>query len=348
MNVPKPRKLKSGNWFIQMRLGGKSYSVTASTAKECTREAGLIKAEYQLGKLPINQEEEKTPVLTLDKAIEEYCNSKSNVLSPATIRGYQNIRKNQFKSIMQRNVYELASLGREAWQEIVNEESGKYSPKTMKNSVGLLKTVLEHKTQKVFPEVTLALAPPADTNFLTPEEIPAFVKAISQTDVAIPALLALSSMRLSEIQALDWSGIKKNPDFIRTNGSIVPNEDNVMTRKKQNKNVSSSRDVPILIPELKELINQQRKPSGPIMTCSRSHFLRQIHRACQANGLTDVTIHGLRHSFASLAYHLQVPEKITQEIGGWSDSGTMRKIYTHIARKDITRYQDALADFYKK
>lgn len=348
MNVPKPRKLKSGSWFIQMRLGGKSYSVTARTAKECTREATLIKAEYQLGKKVDVEEKEETPVLTLDKAIQEYCDLKSNVLSPATIRGYQNIRKNQFKDIMQKNIYDLADLGKEAWQEIINKEAGKYSPKTMKNSVGLLKTVIEQKTQKVFPNVTLALAPPADTNFLTPEEIPKFVAAVSQTDVAIPALLALSSMRLSEIQALDWSGIGKNPDFIRTNGSIVPNEDNVMTHKKQNKNVSSSRDIPILIPELKELLKQQRKPSGPVMTCSRSHFLRQIHRVCERNDLTDVTIHGLRHSFASLAYHLKVPEKITQEIGGWSDSGTMKKIYTHISRKDITKYQDAFADFYKK
>lgn len=349
MNVPKPRKLKSGRWFIQMRLGGKSYSVTADTAKECTREASLIKAEHQLGKLNHDDEtKNEPPVLTLDQAIQEYCDLKSNVLSPATIRGYQNIRKNQFKDIMQKNVYELASFGREQWQDIINKESGKYSPKTMKNSVGLLKTVLEQKTQKVFPNVTLALAPPADTNFLMPDEIQTFVQAVSQTDIAIPALLALSSMRLSEIQALDWSGIKKNPDFIRTNGSIVPNEDNVMTRKKQNKNVSSSRDVPILIPELKELLKQQRKPSGPIMTCSRSHFLRQIHRVCQQNDITDVTIHGLRHSFASLAYHLQVPEKITQEIGGWSDSGTMKKIYTHISRKDITKYQDAFAAFYKK
>ena len=348
MNVPKPRKLSSGNWFIQMRLGGESVSVTAPTSKKCIQEATMIKAEYQLGKRVKPAEKEEPPVLTLDKAIQEYCDSKSNVLSPATIRGYQNIRKNQLKEIMQKNVYELALLDDKAWQEIINRESGNYAPKTIKNSVGFIKTVIQQKTKQVFPDVTIASVPPSDIKFLEPEEIPVFVQAVIQTDIAIPALLALSSMRLSEIQALDWSGIKKNPDFIRTNGAVVPNEDNVMTRKKQNKNVSSSRDVPILIPELKELIEQQRKPSGPIMDCSRSHFLRQIHRVCQKNDLTDVTIHGLRHSFASLAYHLQIPEKITQEIGGWSDSGTMRKIYTHIARKDITRYQDALADFYKK
>lgn len=348
MNVPKARKLKSGNWFIQMRLGGESVSVTAPTSSACIKEARLIKAEYKAGLRAPKQEKPETPVLTLDKAIEEYCESKSNVLSPATIRGYQNIRKNQLKEIMQKNIYELALLDDKAWQEIINREAGNYAPKTLKNSVGFIKTVIQQKTKQVFPEVTLAAVPPSDINFLEPEEIPVFVEAICKTDVAVIALLALSSMRLSEIQALDWSGIKKNPDFIRTNGAVVPDEDNIMRHKKANKNATSSRNVPILIPELKEMIERDRKPSGPVMDCSRSHFLRQVHRICEECKITDVTIHGLRHSFASLAYHLKVPEKITQEIGGWSDSGTMRKIYTHIARKDITRYQDALADFYKK
>ena len=34
------------------------------------------------------------------------------------------------------------------------------------------------------------------------------------------------------------------------------------------------------------------------------------------------------------------------EIGGWSDSGTMSKIYTHIAQSDVDRYQTAMTAFY--
>ena len=141
MNVPKPRKLSSGNWFIQMRLGGESVSITAPTSSACIKEARLIKAEYKAGLRAPKQEEPEKPVLSLDKAIEEYCESKSNVLSPATIRGYQNIRKNQLKEIMQKNIYELALLDDKAWQEIINREAGNYAPKTLKNSVGFIKTV---------------------------------------------------------------------------------------------------------------------------------------------------------------------------------------------------------------
>ena len=60
--------------------------------------------------------------------------------------------------------------------------------------------------------------------------------------------------------------------------------------------------------------------------------------------MPPVGVHGLR----SLAYHLQIPEQIAMEIGGWSDIGTMRKIYTHIAQQDMERYKTKLQDFFKK
>ena len=71
-----------------------------------------------------------------------------------------------------------------------------------------------------------------------------------------------------------------------------------------------------------------------------------VHKACKKAGVTDVSVHGLRHSFASLAYHLGVPERITMEIGGWSDPGTVNKIYTHIAKTDMEHYQSEMANFY--
>lgn len=47
MKVPEPKKLPSGNYFIQLRLNGVSVPVTRPTAKECKREAELIKSEHR-------------------------------------------------------------------------------------------------------------------------------------------------------------------------------------------------------------------------------------------------------------------------------------------------------------
>ncbi len=347
MKIPEPRKVSSGKWFIQLRLGGESINISDYDKKKCIREAQAIKAEYLAGKRVPKDTTQENPAITLDEAISNYCKIKSNVLSPATIRGYQNIRKNQLKEIMQKNIYDLAELSEEDWQEIINRESGAYSPKTVKNSVSFVRTIIQGKTKKLLPKAKTAAPIGKDTAFLYADEIPIFVAAVMKTKIAVPALLALSSMRLSEIQALDWKDIKQNPDFIHTTGAVVPNEENKLIHKKQNKNISSSRDIPILIPELKQAIERDRRDSGPVLYCSRSYFLKKVHTICQENQITNVTIHGLRHSFASLAYYLKVPEKIAMDIGGWSDPATMHKIYTHIAKKDISRYRAEIAAFYQ-
>lgn len=129
-------------------------------------------------------------------------------------------------------------------------------------------------------------------------------------------------------------------------GAVVLNEENKKVRKRTNKNATSTRNVPVMIPELAEALERDRKPSGSLMGMHQNSLRYGIAKICKENDLPDIGIHGLRHSFASLAYHLQIPEKIAMEIGGWADATTMHKIYTHIARADITRYQTKMTDFF--
>lgn len=346
MKVPEARKLPSGTWFIQLRLGGESIPVTAGSERACVREAQAIKAEYLAGKRKPKEQEEEKGVITLTAAMDNYINSKSNTLSPSTIRGYRKNQKYRFQSIMNVDVEALANKMEKERQIIVNDEAALCSPKYLKNAFGFLKGVIRYSTGKMMPEVKLSAPVPSERAFLMPDEILLFVNAIKGTFFEIPALLALSSMRIFEIQALQWENFPKNPDFIQTTGAVVLDSDNKLTKKKQGKNVTSARNVPILIPSLKEAIERERKPSGPVMEITQDRLRENVHKVCIRNGLTDVSIHGLRHSFASLAYHLRMPEKIAMEIGGWSDPGTMNKIYTHIAKSDITRYQTEMAAFY--
>ena len=37
MKVPEPRNLKSRTWFLQMRLGSESGTVSAATRSECIK-----------------------------------------------------------------------------------------------------------------------------------------------------------------------------------------------------------------------------------------------------------------------------------------------------------------------
>ena len=342
MKVPEPRKLSSGKWFIQLRLGGESVSISDFSKKECLRQAQLIKAEYLAGKRQkqMNPAPE-SPALT--EAIDRYISQRSNTLSPATIRGYRTIQRTRFQPEMNRRICDIQPA---EWQQIVNREAGCCSPKTLKNAWGLVRSVIELFSSAPPPKIKLPAVMPPNKPFLAPEQIRVFVPAIYQTPFAVPALLALSSLRASEIQALDWSNIPPNPEFIRVSGAVVPDEHHKMTRKAQNKNAASARNVPVMIPELAAALERDRQPAGSVLLYGQNSLRRTIRKVCLANGLPDVGIHGLRHSFASLAYHLQMPEKIAMEIGGWADASTMHKIYTHIAKADIARYQTAMTRFY--
>ena len=341
MKTPKARRMSSGNWFIQLRLGGVSTTVTSSTEKECTHMAELVKAEYLTGKRTMQKAAKNT--VTVAQAVNNYITVRSNTLSPLTIRGYRIIESNRFQHIMPRILSEIQP---EEWQRIVNREAGLCSAKTLRNAWGLIRSVVHDVTGSYPPEVKLPGLPANDRPFLTPDQILTFVAAVKDTHYAVPALLALCSLRASEIEALDWKDIPEDPEYIRVRGAVVLDEHNKRVRKAQNKTASSARNVPLMIPELKDALRRDRKLKGPFMDLSQNGLRYGIEKICRENDLPNVGIHGLRHSFASLAYHLQIPEKIAMEIGGWSDAGTMHRIYTHIAQADMTRYQNAMTSFF--
>lgn len=346
MKIPKARKLESGNWFIQLRLGGESIPITAPTEKACILEAQTVKAEYLAGKRIKKAEEPPAPQCpTLTEAIDEYIARRDNILSPLTIRGYRVIQRNRFKTIMSRRLDDIEDS---EWQSLVNREAGVCAPKTLKNSWHFIRSVVKEATGRYPPDVKLGAAAPSDSPFLNWEQITVFVDAVKDTRFAVPALLALSSLRVSEIAALDWKDVPPNPKFIRVSGAVVLDENNNKVWKPSNKTTASARNVAILIPELAAALERDRKPSGPLMTCTQNHLRRSIKKICESAGLPYVGIHGLRRSFASLAYHLRVPEQITMEMGGWDDITTMHKIYTKIAQSDITRYQTEMEKFYDR
>lgn len=344
MKIPKAVKLPSGQWRIQLRLGGESYSVTERTRKDAERAATLVKAEYQRGirqkgKAPRND----SRGLTIEAAIEGYIKERENVLSPVTVRAYEIMRK-RLKPYGER---ELSAMRREDWQAMLNELAAKYKPKTLKNTIAFLRSAVENAGSSI-PKLELPQAAPKSIPFLKADEIEPFVKAVSLTDIALPALLGLSSLRLSEIRGLRWENIAKGADFVRVENVMVLDTSNTYVPKNRAKNVTSARNVPILIPELREAIERDRKPSGPVLAITDKALRYRLAKVCREAGITVVSIHGLRHSFASLCYHLGVPELIAMEMGGWSNPGTMRRIYTHIAQSDIERYKGELAAFYDK
>ena len=329
MKVPKAEKLKNGLYCIRLRIGGQSIAVKARTAAECRRAAAEAKLKAQRS-IPVDLHS------TLSQLIDGFLVSRSNVLSPATIRGYRTIQRNRFKSVMGLPVSAVRD-----WQAVVNEESKIVSAKTVRNAWGLVSTVLDRSG--IRPRVTLPAIIREEREFLEPEQIPVFLGAVRGLPCEMDALLALHGLRRSEILAVQKSDVRGLKIAVR--GAVVPGEDGKLVEKASNKTFSSTRTVPILIPRLAELI--EKAPEGHIAHACPETTFRRINRVCERAGLPRVGIHGLRHTFASLCYHCGVPELEAMRLGGWSDLTTMRKIYTHLAEKDQLKSEEILSAFFQ-
>ena len=332
IKVPEAEKLPSGSYRCRVMVNGQKKSFTAPTKREAEQDA----LEYKIG---ILAEENEKPEITIRKAIDEYLTLKSGVLSPASVRGHRIKQRCYLQSIMD---IPLSKLSVSAIQHAINTE--KCSPKTIRETWALIRPAL--KRYGVSYDVSLPAVQSDEHAFLSAEEIPVFLKEAEGSKYEIAFLLALHSLRVSEILGLRWENVDLEKQSITVRGATLFDENNKLVNKPTNKNRSSRRTIPIMIPRLFQLLSDAERTSEFVVIANPNSIRASANKICRKANLPEVGTHGLRHSFCSLAYKLGICEKVTMQLGGWSDYGTMRKIYTHIAQTDISDSVQQIKNFF--
>lgn len=151
----------------------------------------------------------------------------------------------------------------------------------------------------------------------------------------------------SEVRALTDKSIDLQAGTIRVSGSVVPGPDHKFTEKDTNKNKSSTRTVPILIPRLKTILSCLDCPLSEKVQIHSLVTQRHAEAACRRAGITIVGNHDLRRSFVSLCFFLNIPEEQVMAWGGWSDYYTMHKTYRKIAEKTKDESAEKVLRFYQ-
>ena len=234
------------------------------------------------------------------------------------------------------------------WQSEIDAAAKKYAPKTIKNDWGLVSTVMRQNNVSV-PPIKIPQQKAAGRLWLDPEQILTFCAACRDNRAEREMLFALLSLRRSEILGLRWNDIDLRHNCINITQVVVPNRDNKFVVKESAKTEKSARTVPILIPRLRDLL---QKPDGAsdadrISSVPPNSLYTIINRVCRAANLPEVGVHGLRHSFASLAYFLGFREEECMRIGGWSDYKIMHEIYTHLYMRSLKEKENKMYQFYK-
>lgn len=333
MKLPKAVKLPSGNWNIKIMVNGERISITAPTEKEAVAEAAAVKA---------GKKHEKAPdKLTLSDAIDIYIKSKAPVLSPSTVRGYKIMQKHRFRSLMLRDVYGITKAD---VQRAVNLEQ--CSAKTIHNAYGLVRPVLKEYGVDVFGVRLPQIVKPVK-QYLQPEDIGKLIEAVEGDECEIPILLAVwLGMRRSEIIGLCWDCVDLDRGLIHIRRTVVPDEHNHWVLKETAKNTSSQRtvDCPEYILEKIRALPDPR--AGQLFRMHPDTVRTHIHRACAKAGITDTTVHGLRHTNAAVMKTLGIDDRHAMERGGWSCESTYRKTYSYVFDSAAQQADTAINNFF--
>ena len=314
MNVPKPKKLKSGNWRIQIMVEGKRYSITDPDPKVCKQKAKELYAGLQF---------EKRVPLTLGKAFDNYIEAKDSVLSPSTILGYKKIRKGYLKSLMNENITDLTQ---ESIQKAINADFKRgASSKSVRNAHGLLSAVLREYRPNFVLRTTLPQKEPREIQILTEDELKTLYQISSGTKYHLPIVLASwLGLRMSEIRGLKFSDLKDGKLHIQR--AIVEGENG--PAEKLTKSFAGDRYLSCPA-EIQKLIEAQDHTTEYIVPLTEAAIYKGFKRLCEKGNITSCRFHDLRHFAASEAHSLGVPDKYAMKRMGHKTDNMLKTVYQH-------------------
>ena len=332
--MPKIEKMKSGRYRILINLGyinGKQVrkSITGSTKKEVKMKA----LEYQAM--------HKSPTLeTIGTAIEDFIRSKTEFLSPSTIRGYRNIQRRLVKDYPKFCDTCLDAVTDTKVEALLRDlTAAGLSSKTVRNYYGLISAVMKYKKAYLAP---VTLPAKSRTEITVPDDaaVKNIFQAVKGTELEVPVLLAaIGGLRRGEICALTLDDFDGNT--VHVNKDMVMGPDRKWIIKQRPKTYGSDRYV-----QLPEAVVSLIREKGYV-TKVTPHSLTDMHRRfLQAHDFPAFRFHDYRHYMVSSLHAIMVPDSYIMQRGGWTSDHVMKTVYRHtLADQDRNMVQLANEHF---
>lgn len=337
----KAEKLPSGKYRSRVSYKGKdgkfhTQSFTAPTKRE---------AEYMAREFELSAEYDSDYAnWNLDRAIDEYIEQKSHILSPTTIQGYKKTKERSFRSIMKLPLKVINSdvLNKAVIEEMNREtqHGGKPSPKSVKNAYGLVSATLG----RFMPDRTYRVDMPRLERQIRQLPSPADVyNAIKGEDIELACLLAMwLSFSQSEIRGLTKS-LSIDGDYITIRQVMVHvNHKDVMKPLGKTDARMRRHRMPKYIKDLIDSVE-----GDVIVPYHPSYLLKKLKRCLAKHNVPEITFHDLRHVSASIMAALRIPDKYAQERGGWGTDSTMKRIYMETFSEEREKADDKVDEYFR-
>ncbi len=307
----KIERLPSGSYRIRKMYKGQNYTIVFDH-KPTQKEAMQSMAEE------LNKIQKKYESLTFRAAAQKYIDSKKNVLSPSTIRGYSGIVRQISDAFLNSNIYDITALDVQAE---INRFAESCSPKTVRNHHGFLSAVLGSFRPDLKLHTTLPQKVKTEPYIPSDNDVRRILEYAKGTEYEIPIILACYGMRRSEICALTLDDI--NGDVVSITKAKVQNE-KLEWIIKTTKTTASTRDIVIPM-EIADRIRER----GYIYKGYPGEITKFLAASQKKLGIPLFSIHKLRHYFASKISAMNVPEEDIMRFGGWETDYVMKGVYRH-------------------
>ena len=337
--MAKAKKTKSGKWTVRVYAytdpqGVQHYKrITADTKAQCE----YLAAQYKVSDRKKAPKTKRTDGDAVDQYI-ELC----KVLSPATVAGYQKIRRTAFRPLMD---VKVEDLDEKLLQEAINTEAmrmgrrGRISAKTVSNEWGLISSALWH-ISRVKWDVRLPKRARRFKEYPEPQQIMDIVRG---TEIELPCMLALwLSFSMSEIRGLRWTDIRDgvitiNRVMVDVDGRpVVKDTAKAEMRKRRHR-----------IPQyIQELLAKADHKTTYIVPLNQRQINGRLQRLCRQHGI-EITFHDLRHLNASVMLQLNIPEKYAMERGGWKTPNVMKSVYQHTFTEERIAVDDKVDSYFE-
>jgi integrase len=327
-------------WSVRDRKRIRKTFPTLAAAKAWRHDASVALRKGEM-KAPTRTTLKQASSAWIDGARDGSIRNRSgDRYKPSAVRGYEQALR--LRVLPELGARRLSELTRNDFQDLVDRLAAKSTdPSTIRNTLMPVRAIFRRAVARgdVALNPTSVLELPAvrgqRERIASPDEAAALIAAAPIEDRAVWATAMYAGLRLGELAALDWSSVDLERGVIRVERSWDPKAGLIEPKSR-----AGRRSVPIPS-SLRLLLLAHRLRQGRAgvgLVFGRSHTLpfnstsvqNRARAAWKAAGLTAITPHECRHTFASMMIAAGVNAKALSTYMGHSNIAITMDRYGHL------------------